>query len=906
MTRVALPSSSRRSVLTLFVFVASFCSVPLPGWDITWASPAESVMEDLQWSDPFYLAGVNDWVYALGSCQGDLYAGGWFTVAGQVPANHVARWDGTQWSALGAGFDWAVWALLDDNGTLVAGGEFEHSGDQEVRYVARWDGSAWIPVGSLSHSVTSLTKFNGDLIAGGYYGVWRWDGTAWSDLGSGMDGPVYAVAVYGGDLVAAGGFTRAGGTPANGIARWDGTSWTPLGQGTSGGAVRCLCATEAGLFAGGEFGAPASRIARWDGSSWSPLGSGLSYDALAITQSGNDIIVGGLFSRAGGQTVGQIARWNGSSWSAMQGGMTGPVPFDHDVRVSALAVHGGTLFAAGEFGQAGSAVAKSIASWDGTNWSCVGQQGLGLDGAATAFAAHDGSLIVGGPFEHAGALIARGVAMLQGSMWAPYGTIGNRAHVASMAHLGGNLLAGVTFWPSHVLEPPQYPPEILRWNGSSWSVVGSVSGASCTDCLPEIDTVAEWEGSLFVGGHFLSTWPGGLAAQHIAGWSGNSWYAIPGATSPNPSSPWGWTAVNALVVFGEDLIAGGDFGSMGGTPALNIARFDGISWHPIGEGFNNSVDALHVYNGELIAAGTFTQSGSTVCTRIARWDGSSWQPLGSGISGGPVRFVASMMEYNGALVVGGLFSNAGGVPVANIARWTGGTWLGMGSGVNGSVDEMFAYGDGLYVGGDFSMAGSRASSGIARWQETPVSVTVSGLSVTRQGQRAVLRWVLPEETRFLRFEVFRQCASERRERVTGTTVSRGIEQQFIDPAPPETAVDYWLLAVSRQGSSQWFGPVTLPATGLPRALMLDAAPNPFCGRTSIHFALPRAGTVDLAIVDVSGRRVAKLLHEDRMAGNFDVAWDGSDAHGRALAAGMYFVRLQLGEEGRTAKLVVAH
>src|SRR5262245_28701659 len=50
-------------------------------------------------------SGLNNTVYALAVSGTNLYAGGKFTVAGGVPANGVAKWDGSTWSALGSGTD---------------------------------------------------------------------------------------------------------------------------------------------------------------------------------------------------------------------------------------------------------------------------------------------------------------------------------------------------------------------------------------------------------------------------------------------------------------------------------------------------------------------------------------------------------------------------------------------------------------------------------------------------------------------------------------------------------------------------------------------------------------------------------------------------------------------------------
>ncbi len=57
-----------------------------------------------------------------------LYVGGEFTIAGDVLANNIAKWDGTNWSPLGSGMQGggstSVSALTVYNGELIAGGYF--------------------------------------------------------------------------------------------------------------------------------------------------------------------------------------------------------------------------------------------------------------------------------------------------------------------------------------------------------------------------------------------------------------------------------------------------------------------------------------------------------------------------------------------------------------------------------------------------------------------------------------------------------------------------------------------------------------------------------------------------------------------------------------------------------------
>lgn len=74
-------------------------------------------------------------------------------------------------------------------------------------------------------------------------------------------------------------------------------------------------------------------------------------------------------------------------------------------------------------------------------------------------------------------------------------------------------------------------------------------------------------------------------------------------------------------------------------------------------------------------------------------------------------------------------------------------------------------------------------------------------------------------------------------------------------------------------------------------LELTAAPNPFSSATRIGFALPQAAPVELSVIDLSGRTVRVLSQGVQPAGAVSAEWDGTDATGRRVAAGTYFVRL---------------
>ncbi len=250
-----------------------------------------------------------------------LFVGGKFHMAGGIPAEALARWNGQAWSVVGGGLlpavpgqDAGVYALevFDDDGrgarqpALYVAGSFKWAGGIEVNHIARWDGSSWEALGAgiAGTPVESLCVFDED-----------------------GPGPGREVLFVGGDYVS------PGGTAARDIARWDGTAWSVVGGGAVGGGVRAMAVFDddgpgprkpalfiAGYLGGFVGGGFANNIARWDGQQWSLLGTGLTgaiaevftltvYDEDSPGPNPGGLYVGGYFTFAGGVPVNHIARW---------------------------------------------------------------------------------------------------------------------------------------------------------------------------------------------------------------------------------------------------------------------------------------------------------------------------------------------------------------------------------------------------------------------------------------------------------------------------------------------------------------------------------------------------------------------------------------------------------------------
>jgi hypothetical protein len=85
--------------------------------------------------------------------------------------------------------------------------------------------------------------------------------------------------------------------------------------------------------------------------------------------------------------------------------------------------------------------------------------------------------------------------------------------------------------------------------------------------------------------------------------------------------------------------------------------------------------------------------------------------------------------------------------------------------------------------------------------------------------------------------------------------------------------------------------------------LLPCAPNPFRNKTAIRFDLSRPLDVTVRIYDVRGRLVLTLADGPYRAARHALFWDGHDCRGRAVASGLYFLKLNAGEDSRGQRLL---
>ena len=230
---------------------------------------------------------------------------------------------------------------------------------------------------------------------------------------------------------------------------------------------------------------------------------------------------------------------------------------------------------------------------------------------------------------------------------------------------------------------------------------------------------------VYFGGDF--TIIGGISANRIAMWDGNTWTAF--STGFN-------NIVWDIKKFGGDIYACGEFNS----PTQKIAMWDGAAWQPLGSGLNSTGYSMTEFNSELVVAGDFETANGITVNYIASWNGSVWSDLNGGFDGD----VYNIKVVGSDLYVGGSFSNntaAIPVPVNNVASWNGSVWSALASGISGSfVTAIEADGTDIYFGGDFTTADPSglniSTNSIALWNGSSWSALSGGV-----GAGNVINWI---------------------------------------------------------------------------------------------------------------------------------------------------------------------
>lgn len=608
-------------------------------------------------------AGVRGQIWALAKDPrtGMVFVGGQFTAGAGGSAHNIAIYNPSENSLqplVNGGLDGIVQTVAVSGNYLYAGGYFNHSYDQDVddlNHIARY----------------KIIPDTQDP-----------DEQRWFPLAEqGLDTPVTALAIAGDKLLVGGG----------------------SGAGESEGHVMHGFAIY-------------ENINNPSGGNWrSVAGGGLTGFVNSIAVNGNDIYVGGGFSRpfvGATPLMNRIGRYsfaagpNPDSWHSLrnQSSDTGL-----DSTVNALAVNGDYLYVGGMFTHAVGSVPSITLNHIGrynmeaadfqTAWSELTEHGL--DGTVKAITISSDKMYIGGFFTGT-----------------TDGTTPNLTHIAgydlatnTWNGFDGNGLDGDRMFVENGVWAIEVSDNFLYAGGQFSNTVdltrtGLNNLAAYSLALPTRPTLAN-------GTTESRSTPAGTG-----GWS-------------TPGFHNGQALNNVIASLAADaagkIYACGSFTgtSDGSVTGMNfIGRYDPVTstWSPLANGgLNGSVSSVAIVGNFLYVGGSFTRTADLTIpnlNRIARYDltTESWSPMpGNGLNGSGVSGVAASGTN---VFVTGEFSRTFNSSVLNLNRvarfdTTANTWSAVAdNGLNGTVQSLAVSGNDMFVGGFFSQTFGGATTGL--------------------------------------------------------------------------------------------------------------------------------------------------------------------------------------------------
>jgi hypothetical protein len=728
------------------------------------------------------------------------------------------------------------------------------------------------------------------------------DDGQWSNLFAvaGLDGTPECAVFFEGDLVVGGHFRHADGRRVNHIARWDGQQWHPFGEGFSV-PVRALAIWKGRLVAAVPFyGGTVVTLGVWSGAQWEPFAGGITGDVTAMATNDSDLVIARQFWN-GTIILSEVSRWDGSAWHAMGENIDG--------HVLAIARYAGDWVVGGHFTNTSAGPVANIARWDGATWQpLVGgisqAQGSALVLAMATFA---GELIVGGQFDSAGPIATTGIARWNGARW---DSLPGAPPMLTAALTSDGDLLHIGHWS--VGDSPPGNPFLATWNGIAYE--RAVTGPTG---MPE--AIAVDGDRLAIAGWFeaVGDRPMRMVALREQGiWRpAASWRApMRGLSGP----------VQDFAIYDGSLVAVGQFrfaaDDTGWIDVYGAARWDGSRWRVMGRELGPaSAGDLVVHQGELFHA----------AWAVHRWNGDKWEPVGNPPPFGIMRLASFDGHlWGGAQCYGGC--------VGGLRRYDPPNWVPLPPPAGVPADSSFVtaltvHGGRLVVAWAWGYDFWRPRTRLAAWDGNKWEV-LPGLFEGGQVQAlASFRGRLCSSGGYLTidgqplhgFSILESTGWDSHgweggrvdvmESTDSLLIVSGSRLAFFDDVSWCYSFDVngQAVALLADGGSLWLGgyfdavrdvgqsfhiarwealPAPLPRPSVSKLL---AGPNPFRDAVSLSFRLERETRVRLSILDLMGREVALLLDARQAVGDHSIPWRGQNDDGRALPAGLYFVRLEI-------------
>ncbi|HEX6790745.1 MAG TPA: FlgD immunoglobulin-like domain containing protein [Candidatus Krumholzibacteria bacterium] len=187
-------------------------------------------------------------------------------------------------------------------------------------------------------------------------------------------------------------------------------------------------------------------------------------------------------------------------------------------------------------------------------------------------------------------------------------------------------------------------------------------------------------------------------------------------------------------------------------------------------------------------------------------------------------------------------------------------------------------------------------------QDIPTAVAIQRFDAHRYGSAVKLEWDVWSDEDIAGYSLLRATGSG-----PLTELARNLpaeQRAYVDDTVQRgTRYEYQLLVRGSGGSTIVSQRVSadVPRAGL---ALRPNMPNPFASTTRLAFTLPERAGVELSVFDVAGRWVTTVFSGEKGPGDHEIEWNGRGQDGRAVGAGVYFLRLKAGKQSVTRKMLV--
>jgi hypothetical protein len=464
-----------------------------------------------------------------------------------------------------------------------------------------------------------------------YFQIIRWTGTEWKKISESTSGVVNDFLVGGdGTLYVCGSFRMIDSVVCNNIAMWDGTQWVGLGNDRGVDKdydedkkyfgdydeIKYLAYDGNGtLYAEGRMRIVAGSdlvtgIFRWNKGKWKPLGPGINGDVYAIAfNSRGTMFLGGDFSTFDTMFVNNIMQRDSRGWNGLGTGVNNVYSIHFPAVNDIVFNDNGDLIAAGAFTIAGGQPIRSIAKWNGSEWGNLGDGLIEEEGITSICKDNRGNLYAASRKHYQD--WNGSISYWNGTQWEKniFKIPLKSGQFSKIAFKNDVLYAIGSF---HQIDKDTVSL-FARWNGTFWD---SVPGPVCKTGWYFFPDAFAWDAKerMYVAGSLDQD--AARTSCLVYRLDGNNWTRLGNVGFLQTGGDCG--GINSLAFDSKgNLYAGGNFDSADGSPAKNIAKWDGTRWSNLGSGTDSSVLTLNIVDTTMYVGGCFRRAGGIFSSRIA-------------------------------------------------------------------------------------------------------------------------------------------------------------------------------------------------------------------------------------------------------------------------------------------------